>query len=87
MNVKGLGIEGLKGVVWVIATAFAVFFFFDNRYVHAEDANKTHLEIRKDMIVSELRQLSAKEKTSKLETWEKIRQEDLERQLKDLMKK
>ena len=87
MNTKAVGIEGAKAAVWIIATAFSVFFFFDNRYVHADAAQKTHTEIRKDMIVSEIRQLSAKQKTDHLETWEKLRMEDLQRQLKELMKK
>lgn len=79
-------LESLKGIAWVVATAFALFFFFDGRYLHAEAGQKAHTEIRKDMIVSELRQLSAKEKKFGLELWEKLRKEDLERQLKEYSK-
>ena len=79
-------LESLKGIAWIITTVFALFFFVDGRYLHAEDGRKAHSEIRKDMIVSELRQISAKEKTGKLATWEKLRKEDLERQLKELSK-
>jgi len=79
-------VESLKGIVWIVTTAFALFFFFEGRYLHAEEGRKTHTEIRKDMIVSELRQLSAKQKKESLELWEKLRKEDLERQLQELSK-
>ncbi len=75
-------IKVFLGISVILAMAW---FGFDKRYVHAEDAAKTHLEIKKDMIVSEIRQLSAKEKMAGLVTWEKLRKEDLERQFKSLI--
>jgi len=72
-----------KEVAVIIAMVIGWAFMIDGRYTHADEAKKTHTEIRKDMIVSEIRQLSAKQKKDKLELWEQLRKEDLERQLKD----
>lgn len=81
----------MKAVAWIVATAFAVFFFADGRYFKVEAAGNTHqtllkrmVEIDKKRVISELRQLSAKEKTVGLEVWEKLRKEDLQLQLKEL---
>lgn len=76
-------IKLLLGIIVILAVAW---FSFDKRYAHASEVAKIHLEIKKDMIVSEIRQLSAKEKTVGLVTWEKLRKEDLERQFENLTK-
>ena len=79
-------LKSWKEVIAMVGIMFSAWFFVDERYVHADVGAKTHIEIRKDMITSELRQLSAKEKTQGLELWEKLRKEDLERQLKEMTK-
>jgi len=75
-----------KEILGILAIIFAGWFFVDERYVHAEQGEKTHKQIQKQMIVNELRQLDAKELETKLKDWEKLRKKDLERTLKEMSK-
>lgn len=79
-------------IVSVVVVVIGVYAYMETNYARASDLNaeiterkKSDVEIKKDAIANEIRQMDAKELDGiRLRNWEQLRRKDLERTLRQM---